>query len=165
MAMHDKHHSREVFVHEVLDILSRFKDPSIIVGALDGGTVLTNMQSAINDTRRRWETDNPIEWETVFITIGYHAYTACKNQHISNPASAAFANFLYDKSVRYGYAPLIRWGPLGILIRIDSKTGRLSTLDEEPYLGRKVDESAMDTWVDILGYAILGVMLTKGFIR
>jgi len=68
---------------------------------------------------------------------------------------------IIKKQEDYGKDNILKFGELGIIIRSSDKLERLSTLVKsgmEPN-----NESAEDTWRDLVGYALLALMLRKGW--
>ncbi len=67
------------------------------------------------------------------------------------------ANLLRKKQEDYGEYNIEKFGTKGILVRLNDKVSRLINLiwdsDKEPNF-----ESVEDTWMDIAGYAILGII-------
>ena len=63
-----------------------------------------------------------------------------------------FCDMLLLKHSKYGAEPLTNWGAVGVAIRIDSKFERYKNLHG------KDDE---DTLMDMLGYCVLGFIMTK----
>jgi hypothetical protein len=102
-------------------------------------------------------------WSRFFTRIGSTTLALLVEDCKEPFSDTTFLLFLGNKSVRYGFEPLVRWGPLGILIRITSKVGRLSTMTAHPTLDPFDNESIYDTVRDILGYCILGILLQKGY--
>lgn len=70
----------------------------------------------------------------------------------------AFAKLLIEKHRLYTDAPLRSWNELGIVIRMDSKLKRFK---EVRYQKPQPTETAIDTLTDLLGYAVLGTLLTR----
>ncbi len=61
----------------------------------------------------------------------------------------------------YGKANILDTGELGIIFRINDKVKRLQNLiagDKEP-----VNESINETWLDIAVYAVIAILLRKGY--
>ena len=67
---------------------------------------------------------------------------------------------LLRKRHDYGQANIAKFGSLGILVRASDKIERLINLQhKDPELA---DETVMDTWLDLMGYAILAILWLKG---
>ena len=65
-----------------------------------------------------------------------------------------FVALLLDKHQKYGPTCIIKWGALGLWIRIDSKLERVKNMVANNMTSK--DESIIDTIHDILGYCVLG---------
>lgn len=66
------------------------------------------------------------------------------------------------KQKSYGPGNIAKFGELGCLIRSTDKIERLRNMI---YLNRKnplADESVEDTWLDLMGYALMGLMCHRG---
>lgn len=78
-------------------------------------------------------------------------------------------NVIASKQADYGHGNIERFGTQGLVVRLSDKVERLLNLlgkNREPSatggsLGR-VAESLADTWLDIVGYSIIGVMWEHG---
>jgi hypothetical protein len=119
------------------------------------------------ETQRRFLLD----YDENFKMIGSCALTELEREHKFD--LEAFTRLLRSKHDLYTDKPLRRWGPVGITIRIDSKVSRYKevkqklekirlnnlavTVDERKQFG----ETSEDTITDILGYAILGLLLVR----
>ena len=69
---------------------------------------------------------------------------------------------LAEKNADYGPNNILGFGEKGILIREWDKINRLKNLLwDNP--GEPKNESLDDTWRDILGYALIAIMLRKGW--
>lgn len=69
------------------------------------------------------------------------------------------ATTLVDKQHDYGHDNILWGGPEGVLVRAHDKIARLKNLmgRDEP-----ANESLRDSWLDLAGYAIIGIMLLDG---
>jgi hypothetical protein len=69
------------------------------------------------------------------------------------------ATTLVDKQHDYGHDNILWGGPEGVLVRAHDKIARLKNL-----MGRDqpANESLRDSWLDLAGYAIIGIMLLDG---
>lgn len=97
------------------------------------------------------------KWGEFLNNIGARALFLLEKVHGEDCESEewkmSFIDLLWEKHKRYGYAPLVRWGNLGIAIRIDSKVQRYFNM-----MGNCLDpngETEIDTLKDIVGYTIL----------
>ncbi|GEM88171.1 hypothetical protein [Meiothermus granaticius] len=65
-----------------------------------------------------------------------------------------------SKQEAYGRGNIAGFGELGVLVRLNDKLERLKNL---VYLQRSTDlESVRDTWLDVLGYGLIGLMVHDG---
>lgn len=72
----------------------------------------------------------------------------------------AYAVLFYGKQLDYGTGNISKFGEEGIVIRLYDKIERLRTLWRE---GREPsNESIADTLYDIMGYAVIGLLLNDG---
>lgn len=97
-------------------------------------------------------------WEIWFLRMGFIALNILQDYKFDK---LSFAKFLLNKHKMYTAKPLLRWDEIGILIRLDSKISRLDSLTKEPSNFGFGGEPPEDTLKDILGYCILGYLLTK----
>lgn len=67
---------------------------------------------------------------------------------------------LIKKQHDYGHGNILNFGQIGLAIRICDKVARLHNLAEKKVSAE--NESVTDTWVDIVGYAVLSQMLDNG---
>jgi len=68
------------------------------------------------------------------------------------------ARLLIDKRHDYGKANIEKHGEFGILVRLDDKLARLNHLRN----GSPANEPVEDTWLDIVGYGVLALLLRRG---
>lgn len=74
--------------------------------------------------------------------------------------AAQIAELCVSKQHDYGHGNILAFGEYGVLVRCSDKLERLKNL-----LKRGVEpenESVIDTWRDLCGYAILALMLRDG---
>ena len=65
------------------------------------------------------------------------------------------AELVISKQKDYGQNNILDFGELGVLIRLNDKVARLKNL-----WGKKpTNESLTDTWMDIVGYGLIALML------
>lgn len=74
--------------------------------------------------------------------------------------SAQFASFLLGKHRAYTVAPLLRWKQVGILMRLTSKIERYKNVMGSAGLAVG-EESPTKNVEDMLGYCVLGYLLTE----
>jgi hypothetical protein len=98
-----------------------------------------------------------LRWNDWFIRMGAMALFLLADEQLD---AEEFCSFLLKKHMTYGVEPLHRWGEMGIVIRMDSKVGRLHSLETEigGLYAQEIQESRSDTLRDILGYSILGYL-------
>jgi len=63
------------------------------------------------------------------------------------------------KHYDYGSKNLLRFGELGILVRSSDKIERLLHLIQPGVVNQVSQETMRDTWLDLAGYAIQGLMM------
>lgn len=82
------------------------------------------------------------------------------NAHTSSAASRVLT--LLDSKMRdYGPNNLLEMGMPGVLVRLGDKLNRLKTLTD--FTGHVPNHEAIaDTWMDVVGYGILGMLLESG---
>ena len=97
---------------------------------------------------------------TTFGWLGCLAFDELTRHHPTNSWGKEFTELLVRKHQKYGAHPLRVWGPLGIIIRIHSKFERYQNIKDDPN-ALLLDEGAIDTIQDILGYCILGYLMCK----
>lgn len=87
-----------------------------------------------------------------FIHIGATVMKLC------HPTPEVFADFLLQKHTLYGSEPILKYGPLGVIIKIDAKLGRVKNM-----ISGAADyaEPMSDSLLDILGYSVLGYLALK----
>lgn len=71
---------------------------------------------------------------------------------------------LCKKQHDYGPNNILRFGQQGLMIRVWDKISRLDNLTSQDY-DPAVDESKIDTLLDIAGYSTIGIMLRRGWFR
>jgi len=78
--------------------------------------------------------------------------------------AADMVPFLTMKRMAYGTTALTRFGPIGIVIRMSDKLDRVTNRikDGQDTVG---DDSVEDSWRDLVGYALLGLMEHQRAVR
>lgn len=146
-------------VHDVVDVLHVFRlwpIPNIDPMAEVSRNVERIRVDAFNHQAQFYQSD----WELLFRNVGAAVIRmVLRCGDTLDPEE--FAAMLLEKHKRYGATPLTKWGPMGIIIRIDSKLERWHNLSQNPTLNQSTDESSLDTLRDILGYAVLGYVMAK----
>lgn len=69
---------------------------------------------------------------------------------------------LVAKRKSYGPANLVRFGPLGIVIRASDKIDRLSNLTRSAETASVDGDTVEDAWKDLVGYGVLGLLHQRG---
>ena len=67
---------------------------------------------------------------------------------------------LIGKQHDYGHGNILNFGQIGLAIRVCDKVARLYNLADKQ--GKVSNESVLDTWNDIVGYAVISLMLDNG---
>lgn len=95
--------------------------------------------------------------------IDFAVCNVCDNeyQHDLENVLQEIKNILIKKHHDYGSQNLLRHGNLGIIVRIDDKTARLSNFFENTKEFKVETEKVEDTYIDIAGYAIQGILLNR----
>lgn len=65
---------------------------------------------------------------------------------------------LLSKNETYGYHNIPKFGQKGVLIRANDKLERLYNIVWLDNTNHVADETVYDTWLDLAGYALLGLM-------
>jgi hypothetical protein len=71
------------------------------------------------------------------------------------------AQHVIGKQRDYGHGNILAFGLFGLVVRVSDKEARLQNL-----LGSKheaVNEPIADTWVDLVGYSLVALMLSRGW--
>ncbi len=118
------------------------------------------IQDAQNDSVQ----DAALNWRIFGATSLGAGQTAKVIPHRASPEfrgySSAMAGTLIRKQKDYGPDAIMRFGTIGILVRTHDKVARLENLkkkEEDP-----LNESVKDGYLDLLGYAALGMILERG---
>lgn len=64
---------------------------------------------------------------------------------------------MYERGRKYGPGNIAEFGELGVLVRLSDKLARLRNSKDD-----FSDESVADTWLDVVGYGLIGLMIQKG---
>lgn len=70
-------------------------------------------------------------------------------------------SLLIAKRRSYGPHNLTRFGPIGIIIRASDKIDRLTTMCQNDTVASADGDTMDDAWRDLIGYAVLGLLLTQ----
>jgi hypothetical protein len=71
------------------------------------------------------------------------------------------AKLLISKQHDYGHGNINAFGELGVLVRASDKIERLKNLHKRR--DTPSNESVDDTWMDLAGYAIIALMIRRGW--
>lgn len=133
------------------------------------GDPIHSMDHQINFIRHealRTAKQKQFNWANWFLSMGHCAWKLI----LASPypfSEPDFYHLLLKKHKLYSAEPLVRWGALGIAIRLDSKLERYKNLFIlKETLGKTLhkerEETIQDTMTDMLGYCILGyIAVTK----
>lgn len=72
----------------------------------------------------------------------------------------AFVPMFYGKQLDYGVGNINKFGKLGVLVRLNDKVERLNSLWHDGRI--PTHETVEDTLYDIIGYAIIGLLMQNG---
>jgi hypothetical protein len=116
-------------------------------------TPALKLEGLINTVRLRHHNNHlhHQDWTHTFIMIG----SCAKSMIYDKFDQDKFVALLQAKHNKYGGQPLRSWGPLGVIIRIDSKFQRYT------HLTSTQQSDTEDTIIDIIGYAVLGYRLVN----
>ena len=71
------------------------------------------------------------------------------------------AELVCKKQHDYGHGNILAFGEFGVLVRTNDKVARLTNL-----VGKEgITEPRVDAWRDIAGYAIIALMLERGWFQ
>jgi len=73
------------------------------------------------------------------------------------------AELIIAKQHDYGHENILAFGELGVLVRTNDKVARLKNLINAGKPCCEVNEPRIDSWRDIAGYAIIALMLDRGW--
>lgn len=65
------------------------------------------------------------------------------------------------KQKDYGHGNIMRHGLQGVIVRMCDKVERIKNLESKRF-GEPVNESLDDSWLDLVGYCIIAIMLLQG---
>jgi hypothetical protein len=107
-----------------------------------------------------YELDGPLEELGDIAAYALHAYS-----EIANISKSMAVNFIFDiiveKQKMYGPKNIEKFGLRGIIIRLNDKIERLKNLQQ--HQGPVLFEPIQDTWLDIVGYSVIGIMWIHGW--
>ncbi len=131
---------------------------------VDQGRVISTRINHVRDLVTSGLSLSVVDWPDQFMAMG-EATIRLIEAHFETVFDAkdveAMGSLLEGKSKRYGPTPIRSWGPLGVIIRIDSKYQRFLHMIDNGDDGAGTDEPLLDTLRDILGYCVLGYALVN----
>ena len=83
------------------------------------------------------------------------------NEQALDKILAEIRETLLEKNKRYGRENIARFGERGVLVRASDKVERLIQMVWNS-VADTADESVEDSWRDLAGYAIIGLMVRRG---
>lgn len=98
--------------------------------------------------------DSDDDMRELFCFIGYEAYLDSG----ANPGE--LLRLLASKQRDYGHGNILKFGRLGIVVRLSDKLERLKNLTAKGV--SPANESIADTLHDIVGYSVIALMLLDG---
>ena len=141
--------------HQALDFIIHNEALGITFKNLE-----TYVTAVENEVDLAWHHNQNWEAGAVFKDLqraGYVAYLWLSRyqSHMWTPNMQI--NLLVDRQSKYGHKNILKFNELGLVVRMSDKAARLSNMEED---GRDFeDESVVDTWMDVLGYAVIATML------
>lgn len=89
----------------------------------------------------------------LFTSIALYAISHCRGSDKWD--LNAVHELLCKKQADYGHENILAFGDIGICVRMSDKIARIKNLRNK----NAMNESIEDSWIDLLGYAIIGLML------
>lgn len=95
------------------------------------------------------------------------AQSAARNSLLAQPYSPvgtlyqSIAETVIAKQKDYGHGNIMRHGLQGVIVRMCDKVERIKNLESKRF-GEPVNESLDDSWLDLVGYCIIAIMLLQG---
>lgn len=94
---------------------------------------------------------------------GYNEITGAKVKGALPHVEATIISKQHD----YGHDNILWGGVQGIVLRMHDKAARIRNLEkrrhaEHDHNGGPINESLADSWLDLVGYSIIGIMLVDG---
>ena len=83
------------------------------------------------------------------------SFNHCANQ---NRLHGELLDMLVDRHHKYGPGNINRFKELGLIVRLSDKVARLRNL-QDGNGAHVTDETVVDTWMDIVGYTAIAIML------
>lgn len=104
-----------------------------------------------------------IYWRRIFFSAAY-GYMEFKNKSHVDGLFTEVADLVIKKQHDYGPSNIMNspFGPeVGIVVRMFDKVARMENLTQNSRVPK--NESIEDTWLDIMGYSFIGLMLCKKY--
>ena len=118
-----------------------------------------SLEANLIDLEQRYETTHgfSFDWLALPAVRGY--LHAIERDALTDDIKHEIITLLAKKQHDYGHDNILKHGVDGVRVRIWDKIARLKNLQ-----GRyqAANESVVDTWLDVIGYCVIGVMLDNG---
>jgi hypothetical protein len=118
---------------------------------------LERLDTLSSEMGNRWIHDDPF-YETedhwLFAEAGAIAYA------MGQTSMRDILATLIDKQRAYGTRNILDYGLVGLAVRINDKVARLKNLLATGYQPER-SEAIEDTWLDIVGYSVVGILLLR----
>jgi hypothetical protein len=103
------------------------------------------------------------EWLLSWETLGSVAYEAARSGEIIKKNNEnninEFTSVLVKKQNDYGSDNIIRFGRIGLLVRLHDKVARLENLIKKK--ADPINESLYDNYMDVINYCAIGMMVEQ----
>jgi len=117
---------------------------------------IQRVHSGVDATSEDWE-----KFGAISLAAAQHAQVIPRHgKENFRSYEAAMAGTLIRKQKDYGPDAIMRFGSNGILVRTHDKVARLENLKKKGL--EPNNESVQDGYMDLLGYAALGIILEEG---
>lgn len=80
-------------------------------------------------------------------------------EEAAQTVASEIVELIAKKQADYGHENILAFGELGILVRVSDKMARLRNLQGK----EGITEPRLDAWRDLAGYAIIALMLDRGW--
>lgn len=108
-------------------------------------------------------TENPELPEMHAINLGALVLKSAESEFPGEfPAAGDVVKTLCLKQFDYGPENVVRFGAMGIMVRLHDKIARLENLKSRAAAGAPVNETILDNWVDLVGYCAILAMWNAG---
>lgn len=104
-----------------------------------------------------FESGDPFEYMGRMAVLGW---LVAKNKRFHVEDQRGIVNVLASKQHDYGHDNILKHGVEGVRVRMWDKIARLKNLLTRGTEAK--NESIIDTWFDLIGYSVIGVMLERG---